>query len=78
MAVGVVLAIDSLALWVLLPLTVAYLELLVGPWEERQLARDFGAAYKSYVRQVRKWLPHLSAKFSAQQLDDSGRQICNP
>ena len=33
---------------------VAYLELLVGPWEERQMARDFGAEYEAYVRRVRK------------------------
>jgi protein-S-isoprenylcysteine O-methyltransferase Ste14 len=38
---------------VLPPLTVAYLEVLVGPWEEHQLARDFGAEYQSYARQVK-------------------------
>jgi protein-S-isoprenylcysteine O-methyltransferase Ste14 len=57
MVAAEVFAVRSLALWVLLPLTVTYLELLVGPWEERQMARDFGAQYVSYARQVRKWLP---------------------
>ena len=61
MVVGEVAAIRSLALWVLLPLTVAYLEWLVGPWEERQMARNFGAEYESYTRRVRKWLPRLGA-----------------
>jgi protein-S-isoprenylcysteine O-methyltransferase Ste14 len=57
MVAGQVVAVRSYVLWVLLPLTVAYLELLVGPWEERQLARDFGAEYEDYARQVGKWLP---------------------
>jgi|SRR5581483_8402189 len=57
MAAGEVLAVRSAWLWVLVPLTVAYLELVVGPWEERQLARDFGAEYIAYRRRVRKWLP---------------------
>ncbi len=56
---GQVLAVRSSALWVLLPLTVAYLELLVGPWEERQMVREFGPEYECYRRQVRKWLPRL-------------------
>jgi protein-S-isoprenylcysteine O-methyltransferase Ste14 len=57
MVTGEVIAVRSLALWLLVPLTVAYLELLVGPWEERQMAREFGADYKAYARRVRKWLP---------------------
>lgn len=57
MVTGEFVSIQSLALWVMLPVTVAYLELLVGPLEEPQLARDFGAEYRSYARQVRKWIP---------------------
>lgn len=64
MVLGQVIAVRSLALWVLLPLTVAYLELLVGPWEARQLNRDFGAEYESYSRRVRKWLPQFRARDS--------------
>jgi protein-S-isoprenylcysteine O-methyltransferase Ste14 len=65
MAAGQVVAIRSAALWVLLPLTIAYLELLVGRWEERQMARDFGADYAAYARRVRKWLPRLETQGSA-------------
>jgi protein-S-isoprenylcysteine O-methyltransferase Ste14 len=59
MVTGQLIAIRSSILWVLLPLTIAYLELLVGPWEDRQMVRDFGAEYQSYARHVRKWLPLL-------------------
>jgi protein-S-isoprenylcysteine O-methyltransferase Ste14 len=59
MVAGLVVAFRSSALWVLLPLTIVYLELLVGPWEERQMARDFGSEYESYSRRVKKWLPRL-------------------
>jgi protein-S-isoprenylcysteine O-methyltransferase Ste14 len=77
---GEVLAIRSAWLWLLLPATLAYLELLVGPWEERQLARDFGTAYTAYVRQVPKWLPrragHGSAESSAKV--DRGSECGDP
>lgn len=62
MVAGEVVAVRSMALWVMLPLTVAYLELLVGRWEERQMARDFGPEYDSYARRVRKWLPRLKCR----------------
>jgi protein-S-isoprenylcysteine O-methyltransferase Ste14 len=61
MALGEVVAIQSWGLWILVPMTIAYLELLVGPWEERQLARDFGAEYETYARRVQKWLPRFSS-----------------
>jgi protein-S-isoprenylcysteine O-methyltransferase Ste14 len=41
----------------MLPLTVIYREVLVGPWEERDLAARYGEAYVTYKRRVRKWLP---------------------
>jgi protein-S-isoprenylcysteine O-methyltransferase Ste14 len=66
MVMGEVLAIRSAWLWLLPPATLAYLELLVGPWEERQLARDFGAAYTAYVRQVPKWLPRWTERRNAE------------
>jgi protein-S-isoprenylcysteine O-methyltransferase Ste14 len=57
MVMGEVLVVDSLILLFLLPLTLFYLEVLVGPIESRQLARDFGADYKAYAARVPKWLP---------------------
>ena len=62
MVAGQIVAVRSLAPWGMQPLTVAYLELLVGPWEERQMARDFGAEYEAYVRRVRKWVPGPMAR----------------
>jgi protein-S-isoprenylcysteine O-methyltransferase Ste14 len=57
MVLGEVIAIRSRLLWCLLPATLAYLEMLVGPWEERQMSRDFGSEYAAYARRTRKWLP---------------------
>jgi protein-S-isoprenylcysteine O-methyltransferase Ste14 len=54
---GEVAAVRSRFLWIMLPLTVVYLEVLVGPWEERDLAARYGEAYVMYKRRVRKWLP---------------------
>lgn len=61
MSAGEVVALRSSLLWIMIPLTLAYLEWLVGPWEERQLTRDFGAEYGAYTRRVRKWLPRFSS-----------------
>jgi protein-S-isoprenylcysteine O-methyltransferase Ste14 len=58
---GEVAAIRSRFLWTLLPLTLIYLEVLVGPWEERQLTARYGVAYLAYKRRVRKWLPRHEA-----------------
>lgn len=57
MVTGEVLAVSSRWLWLLLPLTLFYLEGLVGPWEERQLAGQFGLEYLRYQQNVRKWRP---------------------
>jgi protein-S-isoprenylcysteine O-methyltransferase Ste14 len=54
---GEMLMVESAWLWVLLPLTLAYLEAVVGPWEARHLLRQFGPNYKRYAEQVRKWVP---------------------
>jgi protein-S-isoprenylcysteine O-methyltransferase Ste14 len=41
---------------ILLPLTLAYVDRIVIPLEERTLAETFGAAYTSYRERVRRWL----------------------
>ncbi len=74
MVAGEVVAIRSAWLWLLLPATLAYLELLVGPWEERQLARDFGTAYAAYVRDVRKWLPRRTERGNAEPVAAMDRE----
>ena len=57
MVIGEILLIQSAWLWVLLPLTVLYLEGLVGPIETRQMMADFGDDYRDYAERVRKWIP---------------------
>ncbi len=57
MVAGELLSLESGVLWVMLPLTITYLEALVGPLESRQLAKDFGAQYDAYSAKVRKWIP---------------------
>lgn len=54
---GEVLAVHSVWLWVMLPATMVYLELLVGPIEHRQMIRDFGEDYQRYASRVMKWIP---------------------
>jgi protein-S-isoprenylcysteine O-methyltransferase Ste14 len=63
MYVGLVLAYVGEAgilrqIWpmLLLPLTVAYLNWVVIPVEERKLTEVFGEAYKQYQARVRRWL----------------------
>ena len=41
---------------ILLPLTIAYLSLVVIPIEERRLYEVFGAEYARYRNRVRRWL----------------------
>lgn len=57
MVTGEVLAIESNWLWLMLPLTIIYLEGIVAPWEKRQMTKQFGALYLDYVARVRKWIP---------------------
>jgi protein-S-isoprenylcysteine O-methyltransferase Ste14 len=57
MVVGELLTVKSDWLWVMLPLTIIYLEAVVGPIEAKQLARDFGLEYESYSARVPKWIP---------------------
>ncbi len=58
--VAVVLSIRSAILWVLIPLTLIYLEAIVGPLEDKKLHRDFGDEYLEYRKRVRKWIPYFS------------------
>jgi protein-S-isoprenylcysteine O-methyltransferase Ste14 len=57
MVTGELIVFDSACLWVMFPLTVLYLEMLVGPIEARQLAKDFGSKYLRYKARVGKWVP---------------------
>lgn len=59
-AFGEVAAIQSSLLWIMLPLTIVYLEVLVGPIEDRQLIAKYGETYLAYRRRVPKWLPLVS------------------
>jgi protein-S-isoprenylcysteine O-methyltransferase Ste14 len=61
MVVGELLIVKSDWLWVMLPLTIIYLEAVVGPIEAKQLARDFGLEYENYAARVPKWIPNASA-----------------
>lgn len=57
MTLGVVFSFKSTFLWLMVPLTLIYLELIVGPIEEKQLERDYGNEYAEYKNRVRKWIP---------------------
>ena len=50
--IGEIVAIQSWALWLLLPLTLIYLEVLVGSWEERDLVAKHGKHYLVYKQGV--------------------------
>jgi protein-S-isoprenylcysteine O-methyltransferase Ste14 len=58
-ALAEVLLVDAHWLWIMVPLTVLYLEVIVGHWEERQLMAQHGDRYHAYKQAVRKWLPRL-------------------
>jgi protein-S-isoprenylcysteine O-methyltransferase Ste14 len=62
MACGVALTVHSALIWLLPPLTILYLEGLVGPLENAQLKRKFGPEYQDYVGRVGKWLPRRWAR----------------
>jgi len=57
MVLGELFVVNSNWLWVMLPLTIVYLEALVGPIEAKQLTKDFGLEYESYAARVHKWVP---------------------
>jgi protein-S-isoprenylcysteine O-methyltransferase Ste14 len=59
---GEVVALRSGRLWLLLPLTLLYLERLARPIEQRQLLRRFGEPYLVYTRRVPRWLPRRAGR----------------
>jgi protein-S-isoprenylcysteine O-methyltransferase Ste14 len=58
---GEIAAMRSTALVWLLPATIAFLELLAAPYENRSLIRRFGDAYVDYRSRVPKWIPSRRA-----------------
>lgn len=54
---GEMIAVKSRMICLLLPLTLIYLEILVGPWEEHQLLAAHGEQYLAYKLAVSKWIP---------------------
>jgi protein-S-isoprenylcysteine O-methyltransferase Ste14 len=60
---GEVVALRSRRLWLLLPLTLLYLEGLAGPLEFREMVSRFGISYLAYRRRVPAWLPRLSGRY---------------
>lgn len=53
---GLALIFDSLAALMLLPFVVIIIQTQVIAREERYLETKFGAAYRDYTRQVRRWI----------------------
>jgi protein-S-isoprenylcysteine O-methyltransferase Ste14 len=59
MILGEVVAIQSSLLWVLIPITIIYLEFIIAPLEARQMRRRYGCAYDKYAAAVAKWAPSM-------------------
>ena len=57
---GEVVALRSRRLWLVLPLTLLYLEGVAAPFEHREMTRRFGTSYLAYRQRVRAWFPRLS------------------
>jgi protein-S-isoprenylcysteine O-methyltransferase Ste14 len=57
MVTGEIIALESHIIWLILPLTLAYLLIFTGPWEERQLTMQHGEHYLAYKRRIRNWIP---------------------
>ena len=56
--VGEVLAVRSRRLWIIVPMTLLYLEVFAKPLEDRQMRKRFGDEYAHYKRSVPRWIPH--------------------
>jgi protein-S-isoprenylcysteine O-methyltransferase Ste14 len=54
---GEVLALRSRRLWLLLPLTLLYLEGLAAPLERREMVARFGRPYLIYRQRIPAWFP---------------------
>ena len=63
MVLGEVLLVRSILLWVMIPLSLTYLECLVGPLEHRWMHRQFGEEYERYVSEVPRWVPNRPGQF---------------
>jgi protein-S-isoprenylcysteine O-methyltransferase Ste14 len=59
--VGECLLVQSRLMWLLLPGTLVYLELLAAPIEDWQLRHQFGGEYLAYRQEVPRWLPRRRA-----------------
>jgi protein-S-isoprenylcysteine O-methyltransferase Ste14 len=70
--IGECLLVQSQLIWLLLPATMLYLELLAAPIEDWQLRRQFGREYLAYRQQVPRWLPRRRAGSGA-SIADSAR-----
>ena len=57
MVLGEVLMVRSHVLWLMLPLSLVYLEGFAAPLEHRWMRRQFGAEYERYRREVPRWIP---------------------
>jgi protein-S-isoprenylcysteine O-methyltransferase Ste14 len=57
MVLGEVIAIDSNWLWLMMPFTIIYLEWIVGPFEKKQMTRQYGSDYAVYAAKVPRWIP---------------------
>jgi protein-S-isoprenylcysteine O-methyltransferase Ste14 len=56
---GEVLLVKSRRLWLLLPLTLLYLEGLAAPVERKEMFARFGRPYLAYRRRVPAWFPRM-------------------
>jgi protein-S-isoprenylcysteine O-methyltransferase Ste14 len=54
---GEVALVRSTLLLLLIPLSIAYLEGLAAPFENRELRLRYGARYLEYRARVPKWVP---------------------
>jgi protein-S-isoprenylcysteine O-methyltransferase Ste14 len=68
---GECLLLESLLIWLLLPATLLYLEMLAAPVENWQLRRQFGGEYLAYRQQVPRWFPRRRANLGASRVDSA-------
>ena len=59
---GSALWLGSAGLWVSLALFLAFILLFVPCYEERDMERRFGEAYRDYCRRVPRWFPRLGPR----------------